>query len=62
MPEGGVMTREEFGAAIAEILTLEQREQIQELHDQVDEGWVDGCAAHAEGANCCVDEIMEATG
>lgn len=56
------MTREEFGAAVAEILTLEQRERIRELHEQVHDGWIDGCAAHHESANCCVDEIVEATG
>ena len=56
------MNREEFGAAVAEILTAEQRQQIRELHNQVHEGWLDGCAAADRGANCCVDEIVEATG
>lgn len=54
------MTREEFGAAVAAILTPEQRGQIQQWHDEVHEGWLDGCAAANEGANCCVDEIVEA--
>lgn len=54
------LTREEFGAAVAAILTPEQREQIRQLHDRVTWGWVSGCAAANEGANCCVDEIVEA--
>jgi hypothetical protein len=54
------VTREEFGAAVAKILTSEQRDRIRYLHDQVDEAWLDGCAATDAGANCCVDEIVEA--
>lgn len=57
---GEGITRHEFGARVARLLTDEQRRMIRELHDQVEEGWLNGCAAANEGANCCVDEIVEA--
>lgn len=53
----GHMTRQEFGVAVAQLLTEEQRRKIRELHDQVEAAWLDGCAAANESANCCVDEI-----
>jgi hypothetical protein len=39
------------------LLTPEQRTQIGHLHDQVEEAWLDGCAAHHESADCCVDAL-----
>jgi len=52
------MTRDEFGKAVQALLTEDQRRQILDLHNQVHEAWLDGCAAANEGANCCVDEIV----
>jgi hypothetical protein len=52
------MTRDEFGQAVQALLTDDQRRQIRDLHDQVDEAWLDGCAAANESADCCVDTIV----
>ena len=52
------MTRIEFGKAVAGLLTGTQRAEIRRLHDQVEDGWDDGCAAHQEGADCCVDALL----
>lgn len=54
------ITRTEFGRRVAALLTEEQRAEIRRIHGLVEEGWYDGCAAAAESANCCVDEIVEA--
>lgn len=54
------MTRDELGAAVLAILTDEQRAEIKRLHDQVEEAWLDGCAARHESAACCVDAIVDA--
>ena len=54
------MTRNEYGAAIAAILTAEQVARIKLLHDEVAAAWDDGCAAHAESADCCIDAIVKA--
>ncbi len=52
------MDRDQFAVAVAGILTDEQREQIRQLHDQVLEGTLDGCSAHGEGVDCCVDMLV----
>ncbi len=52
------MTRTEFATAVADLLTDDQRHQIRDLRDQVEDAWLDECAAHHEGANCCVDALV----
>lgn len=52
------MTRTEFAEAVRHLLTDGQRAEIMRLHDQVEEAWDDGCAAHHEGADCCVDAMV----
>lgn len=51
------MTREEFGQAVAALLTDDQRLEIARLHAGMGGAWLDGCAAHAESAACCVDAL-----
>lgn len=52
------MTRDQFAEAVQGLLTDEQKAEIMRLHDQVEEAWSDGCAAHHEGADCCVDAML----
>jgi hypothetical protein len=51
------VTRTEFARAVRALLTDDQRRQVRVLHDQVEEAWDDGCAAHHESADCCVDAL-----
>jgi hypothetical protein len=51
------VTRTEFAAAVAGLLTVDQKRQIRDLHDQVQEAYEFGCCAHNEGDDCCVDVL-----
>ena len=56
------MTRTDFAEAVRGLLTDDQRQQIRDLHDQVQEAWEFGCSAHNEGDDCCVDVLVGSTG
>lgn len=51
------MNRDEFGRAVHALLNDQQRAEIMRLHDQVEDAWGDGCAAHHESDDCCVDAL-----
>jgi hypothetical protein len=51
------VTRTEFAAAVRGLLTDDQRRQIRDLHDQLEDTWLDGCAAADRGMECCVDVL-----
>jgi hypothetical protein len=53
------VTRTEFAEAVRGLLTDDQRRQIRDLHDQVEDTWLGGCAAADRGMKCCVDVLVD---
>lgn len=56
MTDEAKITWEEFGEEVKKILTPDQIEKIRALHDRMPAAR-SGCAAHDEGADCCVESM-----